>query len=174
MQNVPVTLVLAATLTVYLTLDTAVILQTGKTPGLFYKFLRYRQRYGPITRKKPPVTLLVLHIWKRDRFGAVYSVRRLGFIFAENLERCDSLVSGFMLSTRRRITHNDKDVSAPIDLTGRPTAALIPNADLKVYEGAPHGLLLGAHEVVELDGAKLFFPRERSIELAAALGNFWD
>jgi hypothetical protein len=54
MQNVPVTLVLAAALMVYLTLDTAVILQTGKTPGLFYKFLRYRQRYGPITRKGRP------------------------------------------------------------------------------------------------------------------------
>jgi pimeloyl-ACP methyl ester carboxylesterase len=79
-----------------------------------------------------------------------------------------------MLSTRLRITHSDKDVSAPIDLIGRPTAALIPNADLKVYEGAPHCLLLGAHEVVELDGAKLFFPWERSVELAAALRNFWD
>ena len=54
MRNVPVTLVLAAALTVYLALDTAVILQSGKTPGLFYKFLRYRQRYGPITRKGRP------------------------------------------------------------------------------------------------------------------------
>ena len=40
------------------------------------------------------------------------------------------------------IVHGDKDASAPIDLTGRPTAALIPNAQLKVYEGAPHGLFL--------------------------------
>jgi hypothetical protein len=54
MQNVPPTVLLAAALTVYLTLDTAVILQTGKTPGLFYKFLRYRQRYGPIDRKGRP------------------------------------------------------------------------------------------------------------------------
>ena len=50
----PVTLLLAAALTVYLTLDTAVILQTGKAPGLFHKFLRYRQMYGPITRKGQP------------------------------------------------------------------------------------------------------------------------
>jgi pimeloyl-ACP methyl ester carboxylesterase len=40
------------------------------------------------------------------------------------------------------IVHGDKDVSAPIELTGRPTAALIPNAELKVYAGAPHGLFL--------------------------------
>jgi hypothetical protein len=53
MQN-QVTLLIAAVLTVYLTLDTVVILQTGKTPGLFYKYLRYRRRYGPITRKGNP------------------------------------------------------------------------------------------------------------------------
>jgi pimeloyl-ACP methyl ester carboxylesterase len=33
-------------------------------------------------------------------------------------------------------------LSAPIDLTGRPTAALIPKAQFKLYEGAPHGLFL--------------------------------
>jgi len=36
----------------------------------------------------------------------------------------------------------DNDASAPIDLTGRPTAAQIPRAQLKVYEGAPHGLFV--------------------------------
>jgi pimeloyl-ACP methyl ester carboxylesterase len=40
------------------------------------------------------------------------------------------------------VIHGDKDVSAPIDLTGRPTAALIPKAQLKVYEGAPHGIFV--------------------------------
>jgi len=40
------------------------------------------------------------------------------------------------------IIHGDKDASAPIDLTGRPTAALIPNAQFKLYEGAPHGLFV--------------------------------
>jgi len=39
------------------------------------------------------------------------------------------------------IIQGDKDVSAPLDLTGRKTAKLIPAADLKVYEGAPHGLM---------------------------------
>src|SRR5262249_17999214 len=40
------------------------------------------------------------------------------------------------------VVHGDKDVSAPLDVTGRPTAKLIPNAQLRVYEGAPHGLFL--------------------------------
>ena len=40
------------------------------------------------------------------------------------------------------VIHGDHDVSAPIDLTGRPTAALIRGARLNVYEGAPHGLFL--------------------------------
>jgi len=39
------------------------------------------------------------------------------------------------------IIQGDKDVSAPLDLTGRKTAKLIPGAQLKVYEGAPHGLM---------------------------------
>jgi len=40
------------------------------------------------------------------------------------------------------LIHGDKDVSAPLELTGRPTAKLIPGARLEVYEGAPHGLFL--------------------------------
>jgi non-heme chloroperoxidase len=38
------------------------------------------------------------------------------------------------------IIHGDNDVSAPIDLTGRPTAAMIAGSRLEVYEGAAHGL----------------------------------
>ena len=35
-----------------------------------------------------------------------------------------------------------RDASAPIEVTGRPTAALLPNARLEVYDGAPHGLFV--------------------------------
>jgi pimeloyl-ACP methyl ester carboxylesterase len=38
------------------------------------------------------------------------------------------------------VIHGDRDASAPLELTGRPTAQLIPGALLKVYEGGPHGL----------------------------------
>lgn len=40
------------------------------------------------------------------------------------------------------IVHGDRDVSAPLSLTARATAALLPQATLSVYEGAPHGLPL--------------------------------
>lgn len=40
------------------------------------------------------------------------------------------------------VIHGDADQSAPLDLTGRPTAASIPGASLKIYEGAPHGLFI--------------------------------
>jgi pimeloyl-ACP methyl ester carboxylesterase len=38
------------------------------------------------------------------------------------------------------IIHGDSDTSAPIDRTGRKTASLISGSQLKVYEGAAHGL----------------------------------
>jgi pimeloyl-ACP methyl ester carboxylesterase len=39
------------------------------------------------------------------------------------------------------IVHGDKDVSAPLDQTGRRTAQMIPGSRLIVYDGAPHGLM---------------------------------
>ena len=40
------------------------------------------------------------------------------------------------------IAHGDKDVVNPLDTTARKVAELIPGAALKVYEGAPHGLVI--------------------------------
>ncbi len=40
------------------------------------------------------------------------------------------------------VMHGTKDASANIDMTGRPTAAGIQGATLKVYEDAPHGLFV--------------------------------
>lgn len=39
------------------------------------------------------------------------------------------------------IIQGDKDVSAPLEMTGRPTAEMIAGSQLKVYQGAPHGLM---------------------------------
>lgn len=54
MKNIPPIVLLATAITVYLTADTTLVLRTGKTPGLFYKHLRYRQKTGPVTRKSRP------------------------------------------------------------------------------------------------------------------------
>jgi pimeloyl-ACP methyl ester carboxylesterase len=40
------------------------------------------------------------------------------------------------------IVHGDNDVTVPIDKSARLAAALIPNAEMKVYSGAPHALVL--------------------------------
>ncbi len=39
------------------------------------------------------------------------------------------------------IVQGDADASAPLPLTGKKTAQLIPHSHLVVYEGAPHGLI---------------------------------
>ncbi len=46
----------------------------------------------------------------------------------------------FTLSTL--IIHGDRDVSAPLNITAHKTARLLPNAQTRIYEGAPHGLML--------------------------------
>jgi pimeloyl-ACP methyl ester carboxylesterase len=45
----------------------------------------------------------------------------------------------------------DADVSAPFALTARPSAALIPDARLQLYQGAPHGMFVTHMERVNAD-----------------------
>lgn len=40
------------------------------------------------------------------------------------------------------LIHGNRDVSAPLETTGRRYAALIPDAELIVYEGVAHGVML--------------------------------
>jgi non-heme chloroperoxidase len=42
------------------------------------------------------------------------------------------------------LIHGDADASVPVEITSAKTAALIPNAQLKIYQNAPHGLV-GTH-----------------------------
>ncbi|MDB5417218.1 MAG: Pimeloyl-ACP methyl ester carboxylesterase [Phenylobacterium sp.] len=49
------------------------------------------------------------------------------------------------------ILHGDKDVSAPLEITGRRTVAGIRGAALKVYAGAPHGLFITHAKQVNQD-----------------------
>ena len=49
------------------------------------------------------------------------------------------------------IIHGDAHISTPIDLTGRKSAQLIPGSQLKVYEGAPHGLIFSHMERLNSD-----------------------
>jgi non-heme chloroperoxidase len=49
------------------------------------------------------------------------------------------------------IIHGDEDFSAPFALTGQRSAQLISGSQLKVYEGAPHGLFLTHMEQLNSD-----------------------
>jgi non-heme chloroperoxidase len=49
------------------------------------------------------------------------------------------------------IVHGDADASAPIELTGRPTAKLVPDVRLIEYAGVGHGLYVSERERVNAD-----------------------
>lgn len=49
------------------------------------------------------------------------------------------------------VIHGDIDRSFPVELTGRPTAALIAGARLNVVEGAPHAILVTHAERLNAD-----------------------
>jgi non-heme chloroperoxidase len=40
------------------------------------------------------------------------------------------------------VIHGAQDKSAPLELTGKRTASMIRGSELRIYEGAPHGLLV--------------------------------
>jgi len=58
------------------------------------------------------------------------------------------------------VVHGTADVSAPIALTGAPTAALLRNCRYLVYEGAPHGLMLTHMQRLNTDLAAFIGGRE--------------
>jgi len=49
------------------------------------------------------------------------------------------------------IIQGDRDRSAPVELTGKASAELIPGCRLAVYEGAPHGLMFTHMERLHAD-----------------------
>jgi non-heme chloroperoxidase len=65
------------------------------------------------------------------------------------------------------VVHGDLDASAPIEITGRKTAALIPHSQLLVYEGSGHGLYAADHERLNSD-ILAFIGQRREIGVVAA------
>jgi pimeloyl-ACP methyl ester carboxylesterase len=49
------------------------------------------------------------------------------------------------------VVHGTVDASAPIALTGEPTAALLPRGRVAVYDGAPHGLYVTHRDRLNAD-----------------------
>jgi len=49
------------------------------------------------------------------------------------------------------VIHGDKDQTVPFEVSGERTAKLIPQAELKVYKGAPHGLFFTEKDQLTAD-----------------------
>jgi non-heme chloroperoxidase len=65
------------------------------------------------------------------------------------------------------IVHGNADKSCPLEMTGKPTAGLVPEAELKIYEGAPHGVLLTHVEQLNKELLQFFArPHGRSSSIA--------
>jgi non-heme chloroperoxidase len=60
------------------------------------------------------------------------------------------------------LIHGDRDRSAPLELTSGPSARLLPNCRLTVYEGAPHGLIYTHRERLHRDMRTFIAETERN------------
>ncbi|GGV28810.1 hypothetical protein GCM10010260_81700 [Streptomyces filipinensis] len=66
--------------------------------------------------------------------GGVRCVDAFGYTdFTEDLKKFD---------IPTLVVHGDDDQVVPIDATGRKSAQIIPDAELKVYEGSSHGIAM--------------------------------
>lgn len=68
--------------------------------------------------------------------------RRIIIDFNRAIAEADFRAEVGALTLPVTVIHGDRDVSAPLDLTGRQFAALARGAELIVYEGGAHGLML--------------------------------
>lgn len=68
--------------------------------------------------------------------------RRIIVDFSRAIAEADFRAEVAALALPVIVIHGDRDASAPLDLTGRQFAALAPGAELVVYEGGSHGLML--------------------------------
>jgi non-heme chloroperoxidase len=72
------------------------------------------------------------------------------------------------------IVHGDRDRSAPVELTGKPSAELIPGCRLLVYEGAPHGLMFTHMDQLHADILRFVRETRSATRLAEASSRVHD
>ena len=68
--------------------------------------------------------------------------RRILVDFQHAIVEADFRAEAAALRLPTTIIHGDRDASAPLDITGRRYTALIPGAELIVYEGVAHGVMV--------------------------------
>jgi pimeloyl-ACP methyl ester carboxylesterase len=72
------------------------------------------------------------------------------------------------------IIHGEKDQGALLELCGRRTAQAIPQSQLKVYEGAAHGLFLThrdrlTNDLLEFIGSGSIVVKDEPIKLESTI-----
>jgi non-heme chloroperoxidase len=87
-----------------------------------------------------PDTPEVLRAWVREMMLSVPLPAALAC--RATIALADLRVAAGKIDRPTLIVQGDKDASAPLELTGAKTARLIKGSELKIYEGAPHGLPL--------------------------------
>lgn len=68
--------------------------------------------------------------------------RRAVVAFQRTIAETDLSAEAAALQVPVTILHGDRDASAPLDTSGRRYAATIPDAELVVYEGVAHGVMV--------------------------------
>jgi non-heme chloroperoxidase len=90
------------------------------------------------------------------RWGASLLQASLPIVLAcsQAMVKADFRAEMQRIETPTLIVHGDRDRSAPLELTGRPSADLIPGSKLLVYPGAPHGLMFTHMDELNADIAR--------------------
>jgi pimeloyl-ACP methyl ester carboxylesterase len=70
------------------------------------------------------------------------SSRRLLVDFQRAILEADLTAEANKIDVPVRLIHGTNDASAPLDLTARRYAELIPHSELFIYDGAAHGLMI--------------------------------
>jgi len=119
----------------------------GLDPALFDAFRRdwlMRDFPGWIDANMEPFvtpeTSAGLRNWVRDM--ALHSSLQALLQCHRTLAAADFRAEARAVTVPVLLIHGERDMTSPLDLTARPTAALLPKARLEIYEGAPHGLFL--------------------------------
>lgn len=75
--------------------------------------------------------------------GMVLDCSRRAIVeFQRTIAATDLTADAAALDLPVTIIHGDRDASAPLDVSGRRYAATIPDAELVVYEGTAHGVMV--------------------------------
>lgn len=94
--------------------------------------------------------------------GMMSVSRRILVDFQRQILTADFRAEAAAITTPTTLIHGDRDASAPLDLTARRYAELIPGAELVIYEGVAHGVMVTHPARLAADIARLAGAQDRA------------